>query len=253
MMRFLQFSLVSSRFLVLLRCAFLIFSFISTCLMVSASYIPKYSKVSFSLSILIFSWFVSSISTVMCRFQLFIISMVHFSMLNSISMSWLYILIVCIRVSNSFSFLANSFMQSLYIRWLIFSCDLVSWYLSVHFLSMWLIGIIAVISIKGDSESPLKIPLRIFTSVKLFLAAVNSTFQFSMVFSINSTTSPDILYILKQSIIQLCEAKSYAFLLSIRFFCLALFSWSTYSSSPVPQVQLEHPFCSLEISLRLIR
>ena len=41
LMKFLLYSLVSSTFLVLLRC-FWIFSFISTCLMVSTSNIPKY-------------------------------------------------------------------------------------------------------------------------------------------------------------------------------------------------------------------
>ena len=46
----------------------------------------------------------------------------QFSLPNSIPISWLYILIVCMRVSNSFSFLANSLMLSMYIRWLSFSC-----------------------------------------------------------------------------------------------------------------------------------
>ena len=39
----------------------------------------------------------------------------------------------------------------------------------VHFLSMWLRGIIAIINCNGDRASPLKIPLWIFTSSKLFL------------------------------------------------------------------------------------
>ena len=56
------------------------------------------------LSVLILSWFVSSIPSVRCSLPLFIISMAHFSMLNSIPISWLDILIVCIRVSSSFSF-----------------------------------------------------------------------------------------------------------------------------------------------------
>ena len=41
----------------------------------------------------------------MCRFPLFIIGMEHFSMSNSIPMSGLYIFMVCIGVSNSFSFI----------------------------------------------------------------------------------------------------------------------------------------------------
>ena len=62
----------------------------------------------------------------MCRLSLFITRMAHFSMPNAISMNLLYILIVCIKVNNSFSFLAKSLMSSLYIMWLIFSCDLLS-------------------------------------------------------------------------------------------------------------------------------
>ena len=43
LIRFRQESFVSSDFLVLLRCSFFILSFISTCLMVSASKMPRYS------------------------------------------------------------------------------------------------------------------------------------------------------------------------------------------------------------------
>ena len=55
-----------------------------------------------------------------------------FSKPNSIPMSWLYILTSYIRVS-SYSFFANSLISSMYIRWLIFSCDLLSLYPAVHF------------------------------------------------------------------------------------------------------------------------
>ena len=54
-----------------------------------------------------FSLFGSSIPIIICRFPLLIINMAHFSMQNSIPMSWLYILTACIRVSGSFSFLAT--------------------------------------------------------------------------------------------------------------------------------------------------
>ena len=60
LIRFLLDSFVSSGILVLLSYSFLILSFISTCLMVSASKIPKYLYVSFSPSVLILSWFGSS-------------------------------------------------------------------------------------------------------------------------------------------------------------------------------------------------
>ena len=93
LIRFLQHSFVSSSFLVLLRYSFLIFSFISTCLMVSASKIPKYLYVSFSL---IFSWFGSSIPSVRCRLLFFITSMANFYVSCSIPMTWLYILTACV-------------------------------------------------------------------------------------------------------------------------------------------------------------
>ena len=111
-MRLLLYSLVSSSFLVFLRCSLLIFSFISTCLMVSASNTPKYLVVYCS-SVLIFNWFGSSIPSVMCRSLLFIISMGYFSMPNSIPLFRLYFLATCVRGSDSFSFLANSLMPSM--------------------------------------------------------------------------------------------------------------------------------------------
>ena len=116
----------------------------------------------------ILSWFGSSLPSIRCRLPLFITSMAHFPMLNSIPMSWLYILTVRIRVSRCFSFFANSLMSSMYIRWLIFSFDLQSLYLSVHFLSIWLRGIMAIMNSKGDSASPWEIPLWIFVSAKVF-------------------------------------------------------------------------------------
>ena len=58
-----------------------------------------------------FSWFGSSIPSVMCCFPLFLTSMAHFSMSNSIPMFWLYLLTVYIKVSNSFSFLVNRLMS----------------------------------------------------------------------------------------------------------------------------------------------
>ena len=67
---------------------------------------------------------------------------------------------------------------------------------AVHFLSMWLGGIIAIINSNGDSVSPWIIPLWIFVSAKLFPPAFNSTFQVYMAFSIEFMTSYDILYIL---------------------------------------------------------
>ena len=85
----------------------------------------------------------------------------------------------------------------MYIKWLIFSCDLQSLYLAVHFLSVWLSDSMAIMNSKGDRASPWKIPLYIFASAKLHPPAVNSTVQVFMVFSIEFMTSSDILYIFR--------------------------------------------------------
>ena len=144
-------------------------------------------------------------------FATLVTSMAHFSMPNSIPMSWLYILTACMRVSIFFSFFANSLMSFIYIRWFIFSCDLLSLYPAAHFLRMWLSGIMAITNSKSDNVSPWKIPLWIFVSVKLLPLAVSSTLQVCMVFSMKFMTSCDILYILRQFSIQLCWTISYAF------------------------------------------
>ena len=88
LIRFPRHSFVSSSFLVLQRYSFLIFFFISTCLIVSASKIPKYLLVSFSPCVRFFSWFGSPIPLVRCSLQLFITRMTHFPLSNSIPMSW---------------------------------------------------------------------------------------------------------------------------------------------------------------------
>ena len=143
-------------------------------------------------------------------------------------MSRLYILTVCIRVFSSFSFFANSLMSSMYIKWLTFSCDLLSLYPAVHFLSVWLSGIMAIMNSKGDWASLWQIPLWIFASADLLPPDVNSTLQVSMVLSMKFI-STDILYILRLFIIQLCRTISYAFLSSIqpvaRSFYLVLLSF----------------------------
>ena len=73
-----------------------------------------------------FLWFFSRFgNSIPCRFLLLIICMAHFSIPNSIPISWLYILTVYVRTFNYF-FIFDSLMSSMYIRWLIFSCNLVS-------------------------------------------------------------------------------------------------------------------------------
>ena len=71
----------------------------------------------FSPSILILSWFCNSLLSIISHPPLFIRGKAQFSVLNPIPISWLYILIVCIRASSSFSFLANILVSSVYIRW----------------------------------------------------------------------------------------------------------------------------------------
>ena len=70
--------------------------------------------------------------------------------------------------------------------------------------SMWLSGIITIMNSNSDSASPWNIPLWTFASAKLLPSAVNSTSQVFMVFSIKFMISSDILYILRQFIIQVC-------------------------------------------------
>ena len=89
--------------------------------------------------------------------------MAHFSVPYFIPISPVYILISCIRIFNYFLFLADSLMPSV----IIFSCDLWSLYSPVHFLSMWLCGIIAITNRNSESVSPWKITLGIFPSAKL--------------------------------------------------------------------------------------
>ena len=114
LMRFLPYSLVSSSFLVRLKNL----CFISTCLMVSASNISKYLQFSFSSSILIFSKFSNSIR---CRFLLLLICMAHFSMPNTIPVSWQYIFTAYIRISSFFTYVATNILLLL-LLWELADC-----------------------------------------------------------------------------------------------------------------------------------
>ena len=147
----------------------------------------------------------------------------------------------------------------MYIRWWIFS-HLLSLYQAVHFLSMWFSGIMATMNCKSDCASPWKIRLWIFISAKLLPPAVSSTLQVFMVCSMKFMTSCDILYILRQCIIQLCRTISYAFLWSIqataKFFRLVLLSfrmcWSMLCNSAVPLDPLQYTFFSSGNNPRLV-
>ena len=71
----------------------------------------------------IFSWFSSSLHSIVSLFPFFIMSMVHFSIHYPISISWLYILIVFMTASCSFSFGINILITSIYLRWIVLSRD----------------------------------------------------------------------------------------------------------------------------------
>ena len=75
-------------------------------------------EIFFFSSILIRSWFRSSILTGVLLFPFFVLHMIDFSIQNSFLISWLYIRIVCIRISRSFFFLflPNILISSIYIR-----------------------------------------------------------------------------------------------------------------------------------------
>ena len=68
---------------------------------------------------------------------------------------------------------------------------------------MWLSGVIAITNSHNESASPWKMDLWIFTSAQAFYPAVNSTFQFYVASIMNLMTLLDIIYIFRQSTIQL--------------------------------------------------
>ena len=182
LMRFPQQRFVSKSVLVFLRYAFLILLFISTYLMVSASDITNYLYFSFSLSVLIRFGFCSSVSFLVSLFILFIISMEHFSVTNSIPIPYLYI-IVCIKVYNYF-FIFCKKLDLIFVHKainLLWSCKFEP---PVHFLCMYLGGILAITSSNGESTSPRKIlPLLSFSWLSrwiLWLSWIFCTFSNSL-------------------------------------------------------------------------
>ena len=86
--------------------------------------------------------------------------------------------------------------------------------------------------------------------------ALSSTLQFSMVFSLDFMTSPDILYILRQFIIQFWGAISFLGIISPKFFRLIFLSLGMrrlWYKSSVPLVPLRHPLCYWGNNPQLIR
>ena len=210
--------------------------------MVSASNITKYLKFSFFPSVLIFSWVGSSI---LSCFPLFIIHMAYFSMPNSVP---IFLTVYSYSLYEGFQFFFIFFGEQFAVVHVHRVVDLFSRFLEFSFTCAFpkyvIDSFIAITNSNGDSASPWNIPLRIFTSVKLFLHAVSSIHQFFIVILINFMTS--------QSIMQLYETLSNTFSLSIhtitRFFRPFLLSLrmcsSVYDNSPVLLLLMRHPFCS---------
>ena len=56
----------------------------------------------------------------------------------------------------------------------------------------------------GESESLMKMPVKIFISASVCTPTVNFTFQFSVIFVMKFRSFSDILYTFKNSIIYVC-------------------------------------------------
>ena len=114
-----------------------------------------------------FSSFASYMSPVICHFRLFIICLLHFSMLNSFRIRSLHILTTCIKIPSYFSFFQTVWRHTSTLGCWFFPeiCELCP---PSHFLSIRLISIIIITKCNDDSLFPWKIPFRIFTLSKLF-------------------------------------------------------------------------------------
>ena len=126
-------------------------------------------------SVLIFSWILSSILSVIVlfRFSLFALH-IFLCQIPSLYIDW--ISSQQILRFPIFFYLANYLKSPIFMRELFFfSCDLWNLYLLVHFQNMWLSGIIAITNSKCDCEFSWKTPLYIFTLVKLFPFSVSLT------------------------------------------------------------------------------
>ena len=156
-MRFLQSSLISCTFLVLLGHSFLFLSSLRG----NFRPLPKFPSIcKFPFLREFFFLFRSSDFSIMCHFLLLIMGMAHF-LCQTLSLCNF-----CIFSRSVFVFIfLLQFWQSLmsmYIKWLIFSCDLWSLYPTVHFLVMLLSSIIAITNSNSYSTSSWKIPYWIF-------------------------------------------------------------------------------------------
>ena len=134
--------------------------------MMSATNFFKYLCVSFSQSILIFF-----LILVIQFLLLFLFSHMHATFVYVGFHSYILTIyvILCIRCSNSFSFIVNSLMLSMWLWKLICSSVLWRLYPPVYLYKMKLSGIITITNGNGDNESILKTLLLLPTPEKIFL------------------------------------------------------------------------------------
>ena len=195
-MRYLLQHLLSRNFLSLLRYSSLIFSFISSCLMVSAS---KYLLFSFSPSFLtdLVVLFVPPILFSYLLLKTWHIFHCQIPFLYPHCTFIFFVFVSQVLFPLAFS---NSLISSMCIRRLIFSCDFVNLKFPLHFQNIKLSGIIARIKNSGQLESPWMMILWIFTSITVSLLS-----SFSMAYEMKFMIFLDIWYIFRHSIIQVCR------------------------------------------------
>ena len=83
----------------------------------------------------------TSLLSVISIFPPLLVSMVYFSIPNSIPISWMYIIIACIRVPSWFSFLSNCFISSFYImgsKFFLWFCECVAFLTFLTLIVEWL-------------------------------------------------------------------------------------------------------------------
>ena len=176
--RFLLYNLIFRSFLVLLRYSFFFFFFLSSSF-VWLSQLPTFPSIfseHFYFSLDLTVPFLPS--NVIFRFLL-LAWRIFLCQIPSLCPDW-YNFTVCFRDKIIFLFFANSLISSMYIRWLIISCDFCI--------------LLCISRVCDDFSSPWNISLWIFASAKFSPLAINSTLQVFMVFSIKIMTSSDILY-----------------------------------------------------------
>ena len=131
----------------------------------------------------------------------------------------------------------------------------------MHYLSTWFREIITIRNSNRDGTSYWHIPLCLFTSVKVFPSALNSTNQLFMASIMNFMTFSDILNILRQSyypalrdnIVYLCVANlchSHIFSSHLAFLDDVLIPCSSWSFVTFFSVLLFHIYLSLKCPIQ---